>query len=107
MGDLLEDRLREADRLRQERMPEKKETQISPSEAVHHPSRYGGDTTYEVIKVLEAWGITDFYLGNSIKYIARPGKSLTVEKRIEDLEKSLWFLSRKIQRMKEGKDDGK
>lgn len=24
-------------------------------EEVNHPERYGGDTTYECIKVLEAW----------------------------------------------------
>lgn len=24
---------------------------------VNHPSHYGGDTTYEVIKVINAWGL--------------------------------------------------
>lgn len=44
-------------------------------ETVNHPSHYGGDTPYEVIKVLEAWLTPEmfkgFLLGNVIKYQAR------------------------------------
>ena len=43
------------------------------SESVNHPPHYGGDTTYEAIKVIEAWGL-DFHLGNVVKYISRAGK---------------------------------
>jgi hypothetical protein len=47
-------------------------------EAVNHPQHYGGDTTYEVIKVLEAWGLDkSFCLGNAVKYIARHDKKKT------------------------------
>lgn len=35
------------------------------SEQVDHPAHYGGDTTYEAIKVIEAWDL-DFCLGNAV-----------------------------------------
>jgi hypothetical protein len=67
-------------------------------EAVNHPQHYGGDTTYEVIKVLEVWEISDFCLGNTVKYIARAGKK-DGAKLIEDLQKAHWYLGRKIQQL--------
>lgn len=67
-------------------------------EMVNHPQHYGGDTTYEVIKVLEAWELDfDFDLGNAIKYIARKPKH--EGERIEDLKKAQWYLRRRIKRM--------
>lgn len=65
---------------------------------VNHPAHYGGDTTYEVIKVIEAWGL-DFHLGNSTKYIARAGKK-TGESAIDDLQKAAWYLQRKIDELR-------
>jgi hypothetical protein len=66
---------------------------------VDHPPHYGGgDNPYEVIKVLEAWDL-DFHLGNTVKYIARAGKK-SPKTRIEDLEKALWYLHRKVQMLK-------
>jgi hypothetical protein len=66
---------------------------------VNHPNHYGGDTTYEVIKVLESWGLDfDFNLGNAVKYIARAGKKQKV-KTIEDLKKAAWYLNRRIERL--------
>lgn len=62
--------------------------------AVNHPAHYGGDTTYEVIKVIEAWGL-DFPTGNAVKYIARAGKKDPAAE-IEDLKKAVWYLQRKI-----------
>jgi Protein of unknwon function (DUF3310) len=68
----------------------------NPDEQVNHPAHYGGDTTYEVIKVAEAWGLdADAYLFNVIKYIARPGKG----NYLEDLKKARWYLDRRIARM--------
>lgn len=64
------------------------------SENVNHPQHYGGDTTYEAIKVIEAWGL-DFHTGNAVKYICRAGKK-DKEKELEDLLKALWYLKRKI-----------
>lgn len=61
--------------------------------AVNHPQHYGGDTTYEAIKVIEAWKL-DFHLGNTVKYIARAGKKGDA---LEDLQKAEWYLRRKIE----------
>ena len=63
-------------------------------ESINHPEHYGGDNTYEAIKVIEAWDL-DFSLGNTIKYISRAGKKEKA-KEIEDLKKALWYLNRKI-----------
>lgn len=69
-------------------------------EMVNHPKHYGGDTTYEVIKVLEAWKLDwDFCLGNAVKYIARAKEKGAL---LEDLKKAAWYLNRRIERM-EGK----
>jgi len=68
-------------------------------EMVDHPTHYGGDNTYEVIKVCEAWGLDkDAYLFNVVKYVARAGKKETNEE-IQDLKKALWYLDRRIQNL--------
>jgi hypothetical protein len=67
-------------------------------ESINHPEHYGGDNTYEAIKVIEAWNL-DFSLGNTIKYISRAGKK-DKAKEIEDLKKALWYLDRKIKTLK-------
>ena len=70
------------------------------SEAVNHPSHYGGDTEHEVIKCLEAWGLDhDAYLFQAAKYIARAGKK-DPDKRIEDLEKAEFCVRRRIDRLR-------
>lgn len=65
---------------------------------VDHPPHYGGDNTYEAIKVIEAWGL-GFCLGNTVKYVCRAGKKGDV---VEDLEKARWYLDREIARLKGG-----
>lgn len=62
-------------------------------DAVHHPSHYGGDTTYEAIKVIEAWQL-GFNLGNVAKYISRAGKKSA--NTVEDLKKAAFYLNREI-----------
>lgn len=62
---------------------------------VQHPAHYGGDTTYEAIKVIEAWGL-GFHLGNAVKYISRAGKK---GDRLEDLRKAAWYIEREIARL--------
>jgi len=64
------------------------------TETVNHPPHYGGDTTYETIKVVEAWDL-NFCLGNAVKYISRAGKKGDA---LEDLKKAQWYLSREIMR---------
>jgi iron-sulfur cluster repair protein YtfE (RIC family) len=67
-------------------------------ESVNHPTHYGGkDNTYEAIKVIEAWDL-DFCLGNVVKYLSRAGKKS--DKKVEDLEKALWYLNREIENLK-------
>ena len=63
-------------------------------EAVNNPKHYGGDTTYEAIKVIEAWEL-NFHLGNVVKYISRADKKDT-NKTKEDLLKAQWYLDRYI-----------
>lgn len=66
-------------------------------ERVKHPEHYGGDTVYEVIKVITAWKL-GFNLGNAVKYIARAGKKS--RNAIEDLEKARFYLDYEIQLLK-------
>ena len=69
-------------------------------ELVNRPKHYYCDTAYETVKVIEAWG-GDFHLGNAIKYISRAGKK-DPAKEIEDLQKAIWYIKRKIQNLKKG-----
>lgn len=75
------------------------------TEAVNHPIHYGGqDNPYEVIKVIEAWGL-DFTLGNTVKYIARAGKK---DSELQDLKKAKFYLERGIAKLEAaGKDKAK
>lgn len=70
------------------------------AEAVDHPAHYGGDTTYEAIKVIEAWGL-GFALGNTTKYIARAGKKDPAAE-VQDLRKAAFYLDRRIQQLEAG-----
>lgn len=68
---------------------------MSAEEKINHPQHYGGDTTYEAIKVIEAWEL-GFNLGNTVKYISRAGKK-DPSTRLQDLKKARWYLDREIQ----------
>lgn len=62
---------------------------------VNSPEHYGGaDDPYEVIKVIEAWGL-GFNLGNAIKNIARAGKK-DPDTKTEDLQKAVWYTNREM-----------
>lgn len=67
-------------------------------ETVHHPPHYGGDTTYECIKVIDAWQL-GFSLGNAVKYICRAANK---GNQLDDLRKAAWYLQHEIERL-EGK----
>lgn len=67
---------------------------------VDHPAHYGGDTTYEAIKVIEAWRL-GFCLGNAVKYIARAGRKGS-EPPLDDLRKARWYLDRELARLERG-----
>lgn len=70
---------------------------MSKNETINHPAYYGGDTVYEAIKVIEAWGL-GFCLGNVVKYISRAGKK-SKERELEDLKKAVWYLQRRVQQL--------
>ena len=61
---------------------------------VNHPSHYNSGKI-EVIEAIEDWGM-DYHRGNAIKYIARAGKK-DPDTFLEDLEKAVWYLKRKIE----------
>lgn len=68
---------------------------VEETERVNHPPHYGGaDNPYEVIKVIEVWGL-NYHLGNAVKYIARADKKGNP---IEDLRKAVWFVNRELSR---------
>ena len=69
------------------------------AEAVDHPKHYGGDTTYEAIKVIEAWGV-GFHVGIALKHLCRAGKK-TNEPEEKDIEKAIWYLHRYLEVLKE------
>ena len=70
-------------------------------ETVNHPDHYGGDTPYEAIKVIEAWGL-GFHLGNTVKYVRRAGYKGA---ELEDLHKARWYLDRRITQLEEQASD--
>ena len=72
-------------------------TKIISGDSINHPAHYGGHTTYETIKVIEAWEL-GFCLGNAVKYISRAGKK-DQAKTVEDLKKARWYLDREIQNL--------
>lgn len=89
--DTLEIRLGERQGERSERSSETKR-----GKEIDHPPHYGGDTTYEAIKVIEAWGL-DFSLGNALKYICR--HQAAGLNSIEDLKKAEWYIHHRIEQL--------
>lgn len=51
----------------------------------------------EPIDAIEGWGL-GYNLGNAVKYIARAGRKGGPEKRVEDLRKALFYLTREVER---------
>lgn len=68
-------------------------------EEINHPERYGGDTIYECIKVLEAWlppeQYKGFLRGNALKYLCRVGKK---DNSVQELKKAGWYLNKLIEK---------
>lgn len=79
----------------------------SVSSVVDHPPHYGGDSTYETIKVLEAWLTPTEYIGflkgNAIKYLSRH----RMKGGLEDLDKADWYQRRMLEYVKSHGFDGK
>lgn len=68
------------------------------SEAINHPSYYGGDSFFECVKVLKAWLSPDeykgFLRGNAIKYLCRLGKK---DEATQELKKAKWYIEKLIE----------
>ncbi len=71
------------------------------SETVNHPPHYGGDTTYEAVKVIEAWQL-GFHLGNVLKYIRRAQHK---DNLLQNLQKARWYLDREIANLQSAEID--
>lgn len=95
-GDEAVDNAQEAlNNLTQTRLPELSRDRY---ESVNHPAHYGGDTTYETIKVIQAWGL-GFEIGTVVKHLSRAGKKPGADY-LEDLEKAKFYLQAEIDRVK-------
>lgn len=82
-------------------MDEAREEMRQDNDLINNPAHYGGkDNPYEVIKVIEAWGL-DFRLGTVVKYIGRAGKK---DDELQDLEKAAFYLNRAIEKLKKERD---
>lgn len=66
-----------------------------PVDRVNHPAHYNRGKI-EVIEFLEDQKL-DFHLANAVKYIARAEHK---GREVEDLEKAVWYLRRKIELLK-------
>lgn len=72
---------------------------------VNHPKHYTSHPSgCECIDITEHY---DFCIGNAIKYLWRCGlkaeEGMNIrDKEIEDLEKAVWYINRKIQKLKHG-----
>ena len=85
-------------------MPETK----TPADPVNHPSHYT-DGNIEVIDFIEDKRL-GFCLGNAVKYIARAGKKKSggmsdMDKEIQDLEKAVWYVNRRIKELREARGE--
>ena len=76
---------------------------MTDNSQVDHPAHYGGDTPYEVIKVLEAWLNHDefvgFLKGNIIKYNARARR----KGGDQDYAKAAWYQNYLVEFLKRSK----
>lgn len=75
---------------------------IDNNDPVNHPSYYA-DGNIEVIDYIEDKNL-GYHLGTAIKYISRAGKKreqgmTDKEKEIQDLQKAVWFINRKIEQL--------
>lgn len=75
--------------------------QVKP-DMVNSPAHYGTGV-YELCNVLEAYGFqNELWLGQALQYIVRYNKKgHTTDSMIEDLEKAIWNIKRKIKLLKE------
>lgn len=62
---------------------------------VNHPSHYNNHPSgIEAIQICEHH---DFCIGNAIKYLWRAGQKLENANEVQDLQKAVWYINRKIE----------
>lgn len=71
---------------------------------VNHPSHYTSGKI-EVIDFIEDQGF-GFHIANAVKYLSRAGKK-NPDKIVEDFEKAIWYINRRIGQLKEARVEGK
>ena len=64
-----------------------------PVDVVNRPSHYN-QGSIETIEAIEDWNL-GYHLGNALKYVCRAGKK-DPSKEVEDLNKAIWYINRKI-----------
>lgn len=79
--------------------PEKEANEDNP---VNHPFHYT-DEKIEIIDYIEDKKL-GFCLGNAIKYISLADKK-SQNKEIEDLQKAIWYIERRIEQIRKEKSD--
>ncbi len=75
------------------------ERELKEYDNVNRPAHYA-DSKIEVIDYIEDKKL-GFCLGNAVKYISRAGKKKdngrsVIDKEIEDLQKAIWYINRRI-----------
>ncbi|WP_211233345.1 DUF3310 domain-containing protein [Brevibacterium album] len=63
---------------------------------VTNPPHYTDGRSIEPISVIEDWGL-GYHTGNALKYISRAGRK---SDEIQDLEKAVWYLNRRIAKLR-------
>lgn len=80
--------------------PAEAEADERPADAIN-PSHYR--RAIEVADFIETYEL-DFFAGNVVKYVARAGHK-DPSKKVEDLEKALWYMTRKVEVARKQRDE--
>lgn len=83
----------------QDEIMKQTERELNEYDNVNRPAHYA-DSKIEVIDYIEDKKL-GFCLGNAVKYISRAGKKKdsdrsVIDKEIEDLQKAIWYINRRI-----------
>ena len=83
----------------QDEIMKQTERELNEYDNVNRPAHYT-DSKIEVIDYIEHKKL-GFCLGNAVKYISRAGKKKdsgrsVIDKEIEDLQKAIWYINRRI-----------
>ena len=70
------------------------------SDIINHPAHYTEGRDIEPIDVIEDWAL-GFHEANALKYISRSGRK---DDQIQDLEKAVWYLERRISQLEDAAD---